>query len=81
MTSNFVNYTESGFGEEDQIALAETFRALDKRGCKVLLSNSDTELTKHLYSDFNQDKIPALRSISCRGTARAGYRELLVRNY
>jgi DNA adenine methylase len=80
-TANFVNYTRNGFAEKDQRELASMFKELDRRGCKLLLSNSDTELTKELYSEFEQHKIRVSRAISCDSSARTGYNELLVRNY
>jgi DNA adenine methylase len=80
-TANFVDYTRTGFGEKDQQELADTFRELDRRGCKVLLSNSDTKLTRELYSGFEQHRVRVGRAISCNASARTGYSELLVRNY
>jgi DNA adenine methylase len=80
-TANFVDYTRSGFGKDDQFELAQIFRELDRKGCKVLLSNSDTKLTRELYSGFEQRRMRVLRAISCKGSARTGYRELSVRNY
>ncbi len=80
-TANFVDYTKNGFGKKDQIELARVFRELDHRGCKVLLSNSDTKLTRELYSGFDQSRVRVLRAISCKGSARTGYWELLIRNY
>lgn len=80
-TSNFVSYTQGGFTPEDQRQLAELYRQLDKKGCKVLLSNSDTKFARELYSDFEQFRIRASRAISCKGDGRTGFTELLVRNY
>lgn len=80
-TAHFVDYTQRGFSENDQIELAQVFRELDRKGCKVLLSNSDTKLTRELYSGFKQSRVRVLRMISCKGPARTGYRELLVSNY
>lgn len=80
-TANFVDYTRSGFGEQDQIELAQVFRELDRKECSVLLSNSDTRLTRKLYSGFGRRKVQVLRAISCKGSERTGYRELLVYNY
>jgi DNA adenine methylase len=80
-TANFVDYTKAGFGEKDQIELASVFRELDKKGCRVLLSNSDTKFTRDLYSGFVQSRARVLRAISCKGSMRTGYSELLVSNY
>lgn len=80
-TAHFVGYTKNGFGERDQIELAQAFRELDSKGCKVLLSNSDTKLVRDLYSGFEQRKVRVLRAISCKGSGRTGYREILVSNF
>jgi DNA adenine methylase len=80
-TAHFVDYTRNGFGEKDQTELAQVFRELDRKGCRVLLSNSDTRLTRELYSGFDQSRVQVLRAISCKGSARTGYREILVHNY
>jgi DNA adenine methylase len=80
-TANFVDYTKSGFGEQDQYELAQVFRELDRKGCMVLLSNSDTRLTRDLYAGFEQRSARVLRAISCKGSRRTGYSELLVCNY
>lgn len=80
-TAYFVGYTKNGFGERDQIDLATAFRELDHKGCKVLLSNSDTKLVRDLYSGFEQHKVRVLRAISCKGTGRTGYHEILVSNF
>ncbi len=81
LTADFTQYTNNGFDQQDQVELAKVFRELDRKGCKVLLSNSDTEFTRNLYSGFPFKSIPVQRAISCKGNARTGYRELLVRNY
>lgn len=80
-TANFVDYTRSGFAVQDQIELVQVFRELDRKGCKVLLSNSDTKLTRDLYSGFEQRRVRVLRAISCKGSGRTGYSEILVSNY
>jgi DNA adenine methylase len=82
-TSNFTAYTYYGFGDSDQEQLASIFRKLDDRKCMVLLSNSDTPFIRKLYSDFETGikEIKALRAINCKGSRRAGHKELLIRNY
>lgn len=51
-TSYFTKYTHTGFNNKDQEEHATVFRKLDDRRCKVLLSNSDTQFIKELYSGF-----------------------------
>ncbi|HEX2014187.1 MAG TPA: Dam family site-specific DNA-(adenine-N6)-methyltransferase [Nitrososphaera sp.] len=80
-TANFVSYTQQGFTENDQRELARVFKDLDRKKCKVLLSNSDTQLTRELYREFHQKAVPVARAISCKVSSRSGISELLVQNY
>jgi DNA adenine methylase len=82
-TAHFTAYTHNGFYDQNQIDLCNTFKKLDRRGCKVLLSNSDTPFIRELYHDYkdNTIEVHALRAINCKGTKRTGHKELLIRNY
>jgi DNA adenine methylase len=82
-TSYFTKYTHTGFNNKDQEELATVFRKLDDRKCKVLLSNSDTQFIKELYSSFAKYivEVDTLRAINCKGSKRAGHKELIIRNY
>lgn len=80
-TSNFTSYTSKCFGEPDQQQLASVYAQLDKRGCKVMLSNSDNEFVKELYKDFRQETVYATRAINCRADRRGRISELLILNY
>lgn len=77
-TSSFTDYTACGFSEKDQEELAEEFGKLVDKGCTVLLSNSETELTRHLYRDFEITKVTVNRPVNSVGTGRKGYKELIV---
>ena len=79
-TSNFTDYTQEGFSEEDQKKLAEVFNELTRRGCKVVLSNSDTPLIHTLYSKYDIEKVRVARTINCKGEKRTGYTELIINN-
>ena len=65
-TARFTGYTECGFTDKDQRDLSRIFMKLTDRGCKVLLSNSDTPHIRELYTDFSRhtQEVNALRSIS-----------------
>ena len=82
-TANFTGYTNTGFTNENQRRLAEVFKKLDKRGCRILLSNSDTPIIKNLYNEFSPYilKIDANRAINSKAAKRSGHPELLIRNY
>ncbi|MPZ06632.1 MAG: Dam family site-specific DNA-(adenine-N6)-methyltransferase [Nitrososphaeraceae archaeon] len=82
-TANFTGYTGTGFTKKDQECLAKIFKELDTRGCKILLSNSDTEYVKELYADYAKNilQVTVRRNINSRASKRLGHMELLIRNY
>ncbi len=77
-TSNFTSYTRDQFGMAQQCHLAEVFKQLVKRGCHVLLSNSDSELVRNLYRDYRQVEIQAPRFINSKAAGRSSIVELLI---
>ncbi|MCD6264221.1 DNA adenine methylase, partial [Candidatus Bathyarchaeota archaeon] len=74
------SYTSEGFSPEDQKRLARIFYNLTERGCKVVLSNSDTPLIHRLYSDYKIERVSVSRTINCIGKKRKGYTELIISN-
>lgn len=80
-TSSFTAYTPGAFGEEDQERLAEVYRALDGRGCRLMLSNSDCGFVRGLYKGFRIETVRARRAINSNGRGRGEVAELLVLNY
>ena len=80
-TSNFTSYTRYSFGEADQIRLRDTFERLRDRGVHVMLSNSDCEFIRDLYSGFNIHTIYASRHINSQGSKRGKITEVLVTSY
>ena len=80
-TANFTEYAKNGFSLRDQEELADVFTELDKKGCYVMLSNSDTEFVKSLYKGYLIEKVRANRSINCISHRRKNHCELIVRNY
>lgn len=78
---SFTTYTKDVFLEEEQKKLAEIFKKLDKKGCYVMLSNSDTKFIKDLYLDYNINFVQATRMINCDGSNRGKINEVVVTNY
>lgn len=78
---NFTAYAASPFGPDQQDQQAEMFRELDRRGCKLMLSNSDTRANRARYAGFEITEVMAPRSISRIGKQRLAVKELVVRNY
>jgi DNA adenine methylase len=80
-TSSFTSYTSDKFGESEQRRLAEVFAELARRGCYVMLSNSDMPLIRELYRDFIIHEIQAGRAINSKTQGRGKITELLIVNY
>ena len=78
VTSSFTSYTRDSFGQEDQRHLADVVGLLVQRGCQVLLSNSDTPLTRQLYRSYQLVEIQAPRMINSKAERRQPVGELLV---
>lgn len=80
-TASFTAYTAGAFGPEEQRRLGEVLRALDRRGCFVMLSNSDTEFIRQLYEDYDMWAVRAKRAINCKADGRGSVTELVIRKY
>lgn len=82
-TANFTSYTNKDFTYDDLTRLAELCLKLDSRGCKVLLSNSDSKEVSDIFSKnpWKITKIEANRSINSNSKKRTGHFELLIKNY
>lgn len=80
-TSNFTSYHASGFTAKDQEKLRDVFKELADKGCKVMLSNSDTPFIKELYKDFNIHTVYAGRAVNSVGHKRGKITEVVVTSY
>jgi DNA adenine methylase len=77
-TANFTSYTTDAFGPEHQRALADTARALVARGCRVMLSNSDTPFIRSLYRGFDIGRVRCARAINSNAAKRGDVDELII---
>ncbi len=83
-TASFTSYTAESFLENEQTELRNTFAELHKRGCFVMLSNSDTPFINKIYSEIPSAKITKVeagRTINSKGSKRGKITEVLVTNY
>jgi len=87
-SDSFVSYSQIGFCDEHQIELANFFKELNDKGCKIMLSNSDPKNTNvndnffdDLYDGFDIQRIHARRMINCQADKRGDITEIIVRNY
>jgi DNA adenine methylase len=70
------------------VRLARFFRELDRKGAKIMLSNSDPgnenprdSFFDELYAGYTIRRVPAKRMINCNGARRGTVSELLITNY
>ena len=77
-TANFTSYTTNVFGPDQQQELADTARRLVERGCKVMLSNSDTPYIRSIYKGFKIDRVKCARAINSNASKRGDVDEVIV---
>jgi DNA adenine methylase len=82
-TANFTGYTRAEFGPADQLRLRDAFEDLSRRGVAAMLSNSDHEFIRDLYSGlrYRLETVPMSRAINSKGSGRAPVPELLIDNF
>ncbi len=87
-TASFTAYTENLFDDEEQIELAKFVDEMNRRGAKIIVSNSDPKNSNtednffdNIYSSHKIKRIEATRMINCNGEARGKIKELLISNF
>ena len=85
-TASFTAYTKESFLDKEQVELRDTFFELHKRGCFVMLSNSDAPFINKIYSELKDKKIKinkvfAGRAINSKGSGSGKVTEVLINNY
>ncbi|MFW6272582.1 MAG: DNA adenine methylase [bacterium] len=88
-TSSFTGYQKGGFDKEEQKRLKLCADALVRRGAKVILSNSNTEFIKALYSNKIESAsseisyyiiklVDARRNVNSNASKRGKIKEVLI---
>ncbi len=77
-SSNFSSYTDTQFGEAEQVILAELARNAAHKGMTVIISNHDTDFTRYHYRDSHIQSFSVKRHISCKKNDRKPAKELLA---
>ena len=87
-TAAFTSYSESGFGDKEQIRLGKFIEEISKKGAKIVASNSDPKnadendvFFDELYKTFEIKHVYAARAINSNGSARGKISELLISNF
>ena len=88
ITSSFTSYTENDFNDKEQIELAEYINVLNKKGAKIVISNSDPKnndiddnFFDKLYKNYNINRVKATRMLNSNVSLRGAINELLITNY
>ena len=88
ITSSFTSYTENDFSDKEQIELAEYINILNKKGAKIVISNSDPKNNNtddnffdELYKNYNINRVKATRMLNSNASLRGAINELLITNY
>jgi len=79
--SGFSAYTSIGFPDSDQARLHRVCVELNRKNVMFMQTNSDCELIRKLYKDFNIAPVQARRNINCKGEGRGKVGEVLITNY
>lgn len=81
-SSSFSKYSKDGFGLLDQFSLNGVISGLSRAGVLVILSNSDTKLTREVFGEeLDLKKVSVQRTISARTSSRNRITELIGTNY
>ncbi len=87
-TASFTAYTENLFNDDAQIELARFVDEMDKKGAKIVVSNSDPKNSNteddffdNIYSSHKIKRVEATRMINCNSEARGKIKELLISNF
>ena len=74
------NSGKAEFGAAQHLRLAKVAKELKKKGCYVLISNSESKFIKSIYNDFTIYLVHARNIINCNGNGRGLKRELIITN-
>lgn len=77
-TANFTDYSAGGFNQNQQLTLTTLANQLITQGITVVISNHDTEFTRHAYHNASITHFDVRRLISCDGQGRQKSAEILA---
>jgi DNA adenine methylase len=87
-TAHFTSYSKERFDDAQQRRLADFYRALDAKGAKLMLSNSDPhnvdpddDFFEDAYRGFRIERLKARRNINRAADKRGQISEIVILNY
>lgn len=78
--NTFSSYLKNVFNEESHVELSKLCELIDIKGGKFVLSNSNEDFVRNLYSRFEIKDIEVKRSISAKTESRKKINEIVVCN-
>ncbi len=80
---SFTGYHEEDFHLLEQQRLRDVIDRLDRKGCLVMMSNSNTKFIRESYREarYNMIKVFANRAVNCKAEGRGKVEELVIRNF
>lgn len=80
--NTFASYTKDAFTEDDQRALRNFVNELTRKQCLVIVSNSNTDFIRDLYSGFTMIEVTTKRVINSKAELRKdAVSELIIKNF
>lgn len=81
-TANFTSYSKDSFDDTQQLRLRDFFSLLDRKGAKLMLSNSDPSgnFFETAYGGYRIERVKASRNINSNGQKRGKINEILIMN-
>jgi DNA adenine methylase len=76
-TKGFVDYQKEGWTKDDLISLKAVCDDLVSKGCKVVITNNDTEFVRDLFVGYEIKEVDVKRSINRKGNSRKG-KEVII---
>lgn len=80
-TSSFVDYTQEGWSEQDNVRLKEVLAYIDNNNAKFLMTNSSSDKTYEMFKDWEVNKIDVHRFIKATQDERTKIQEVIITNY
>ena len=86
-STNFKDYSKCSFGDKEQVELKSFCDRLTAKGCKLMLSNSDSNnddgssFFQSLYDGYTFEIVLAPRFINAYAERREKQTEMLIKNY
>jgi DNA adenine methylase len=79
-TSFFTHYTKEKFGLDDQGKVRMVANSLKKKGCLVMISNTDLPFIRALYQGWNIHSLPVTRWLTCK-SVKQKVTDLIITSY